>query len=365
MKFFFTKPILLGCVMLILSVGSKAQYTETFETQIPYINSFNSDGQAFTLNNAFAIYSSRNGIGFGASNRFIDNINSSVKNQQNSISTSDAKLFTVQNFWIFTSIDGGNNPSANGSIIISGKINGVVVFSITKTIGFNNSFGANNGFTNIDLALEGGVDYSNVSINEISFQLQGNFNYMALDNFTWTKSAVLPVSVINFSGNYQSGKVLLNWKTSSESNSSHFLVERSTNGIYYESVSRVKATGNSLTLTKYQTEDDNPVSGNIYYRLVAVDIDGNKKIHGIVLIRNLAGKGSTGIYPNPSSGNSITLKGENNLMGKLYTIIDLNGKIMGNGIINGNSQTINIASFSAGNYILKLSDGQVIRWIKN
>ena len=361
----FTKSIVLSCAMLFLAIGSSAQYTETFETQTPYINSFNSNGQAFTLTNAFAIYSSRNGIGYNNSNRFIDNMNSSTKNQSNSITTSDAAIITVQNFWIFASIDGGNNPSGNGSLIITGKLNGVAAFTITKTAGFNTSYGANNGFTYINLVSEGGIDYSNFPINEISFQVQGNFNYIAIDNFTWTPSAVLPVSVIDFSGNYQSGKVLLNWTTSCESNSSHFLIERSSNGTDFKSIASVKGAGNCSTITKYQTADENPGYGNNYYRLVAVDYDGKIKIHGTVLIKNQAGPLSMGIYPNPSSGNSITLKGGNNLMGKLYTIIDMNGKILQNGIISGSSQSINITSFSKGNYILKLSDGQAIQWIKN
>jgi hypothetical protein len=271
----------------------------------------------------------------------------------------------VQNFWIFVSIDGGNNPSGNGSIIISGKLNGAVVFTLTKTVGFNTSYGSNDGFTFIDLATEGGMDYSNFSINEISFQLQGNFNYIGIDNFTWTKAAVLPVSVINFSGNYQSGKVSLNWKTSSESNSSHFLIERSTNGVDYKAIANVKGAGNRSTVTSYQTIDENPVSGNNYYRLVAVDFDGKRKSHGIVLIRNQKGNLSVGVYPNPSLGNSITLKGGNNLLGKLYSIIDINGKILENGIVSGSSQSINISSIPKGNYFLKLSDGQVIQWVKN
>ena len=351
--------------MLLITVGARAQYTETFETQNPYINSFISNGQQFTLTNKFFIYSSRNGIGFAGSNRFIDNFNSNEKNQLNSIVSTDEKLFTVQDFWMFIASDGGNNPSSDGSLIITGKKNGVVVFTITKTVGFNNSFAADDGFTKINLVTEGGIDNSNISINEISFQLQGNFNYMGIDNFTWSNAAILPVSVIDFSGNYQSGKVSLNWKTSCEINASHFIIEKSTNGINYKAITNVKAAGNCATITSYNSIDASPVTGNNYYRLVSVDFDGKREIHGIVLIKNQAGNLSTGIYPNPSSGNTITLKGGNNLMGKLYTIIDINGKILENGIVSGSSQSINIASFSKGNYILKLSDGQVIQWIKN
>ena len=365
MKSLFTKTLVPGFFLLLLTVGAKAQTTETFENQTPNIKSFNSNGQPFTLTNAFAIFSSRNGIGYNGSRRFIDNVTSPVMNQLNSIKTTDAKLFTVQNFWLFTSVDEGENPSGNGSMVITGKLNGTDVFTITKTLGFNGSYGANDGFTYLDLTSEGGANYSGYAINEISFQLQGNFNYLAIDNFTWSSATVLPVSVINFSGNYQAGKTLLNWQTSCESNSSHFLIERSSDGVNYKTVSSVEGAGNCNKLTRYNLVDENPGSGNNYYRLVAVDFDGRRKQHGVVLIRNQAGVVSTGIYPNPANGTSITLKGANNLIGKLYTIIDMSGKITGNGIISGSSQSINISSLSRGNYLLKLSDGQTIQWVKN
>lgn len=364
MTSFFTKTLFTGFIMALFTIGAQAQYTETFEAQVPFTNSFTSNEQPFTLTNAFAVFSSRYGIGYNGSRRFIDNINSPAVNQVNSIKSTDAKLFTVQNFWIFTSKDGGDDPSADGSLIITGKLNNVVVFTMTKTIGFNTSYGANDGFTYVDLSSEGGSNYSSSSIDEISFQLQGNFNYLAIDNFTWTGAVILPVSVINFSGYMQAGRALLDWQTSCESNSSHFLVERSFDGINYTTVARKEGAGYCNTLTRYHSVDEDPAPGNNFYRLIAVDFDGRKKQHGVVLIKNEAGTISTGVYPNPASGNAITLKGGNNLIGKLYTIIDMSGKIAGNGIISGSSQSIDITSLSRGNYILKLSDGQAIQWIK-
>ncbi|MEO6682389.1 MAG: T9SS type A sorting domain-containing protein [Ginsengibacter sp.] len=364
MKLPIIKTFTIICALCVATLISKAQSTETFETQTPYLNSFNSNGQPFLLTNAFAVYSSRHGIGYDGSNRFIDNINSTVRNQLNSIRTTDGMPFSVQNFWLFTSIDGGNNPSPNGSILITGKMDGVVVFTLTKSTGFNSSYGTNHGFAYVDLATEDGVNNSNFTINEISFQLQGNFNYMALDNFTWTPAIILPVTVISFSGNYHSGKVDLHWKTSCESNSSHFLIERSSDGIKYNTIDQIKGAGYCNTLTSYSTVDENPNQGNNFYRLVAVDFDGKRKNHGIILIKNQANNFTTDIYPNPAGGNSINVKGNQNLVGKLYTIVDMNGRILQNGIISGSSQSINISSFSRGNYILRLSDGQAIQWIK-
>ncbi len=365
MQSLFTKTLMAGSIMVLLSFGAKAQYTETFETQTPYIKTFTSDGQPFTLTNAFTVFSSRNGIGYNGSRRFIDNNTSTGKNQVNSIKTTDANLFTLQNFWIFASNDGGDNPSGDGSMTIIGKLNNVVVFTVSKTAGYNTSFGSNDGFTYVDLSSEGGVDHTGYSINEITLELKGNFDYLGIDNFTWKKATILPVSVISFSGNHKAGKTMLNWQTACESNSSHFLIERSANGINYNSVARVEGAGNCATLTNYNLVDEHPASGNNFYRLVAFDYDGKSKQHGVVLIKNEAGNVSTGVYPNPVSGHSITLKGGNNLIGKLYTLVDMSGKIAGSGIVSGSSQSINISSLSRGNYLLKLSDGQIIQWIKN
>lgn len=355
----------IGVAFLFFGLNASAQYTETFESQTPYVKSFVSNGQPFTLTNAFTIYSSRNGIGYNGSNRFVDNISNPAANQINAIKTTDGKLFNVRNMWLFTSTDGGNNPSSNGSLLITGKVNGITIFSFTKTVGFNNSYGHDNGFGFLDFTNESGTDYSPFQIDELSIQLQGAFNYIALDNFTWTESVVLPVSVISFGGHYQNGKVQLNWQTSCESNSSHFIIEKSANGAQYHPVAQVKGAGFCSVLTRYSAEDLSPGEGTNFYRLIAVDFDGKKKNHGVIMIKNqLAISGST-LYPNPATGNTITLRGSAQLVGKLYTVIDMGGKIHKSGIVSGSSQSISISGIPAGNYILKLSDGQTFQWIKN
>ncbi|MEO5650790.1 MAG: hypothetical protein ABIR03_12820, partial [Ginsengibacter sp.] len=160
------KPAIAFFVFAFTALSVSAQYTETFEAQTPYVNTFTSNGQPFSLTGAFLIYSSRNGIGYQASNRFVDNVNAPALNQVNSIKTSNGAQFSLKNLWIFTSADGGNNTSASGSIIVTGKLAGVVVFTFTKTAGFNGSYGANTGFAYLDFSTEGGVDNSSMIIDE-------------------------------------------------------------------------------------------------------------------------------------------------------------------------------------------------------
>lgn len=365
MKSYFLKPAVAAVLMFFVTVSAKAQLLETFEAQVPYVNYFTSTGQPFTLTSAFAIYSSRNGIGYEQSHRFIDNVNNPVLNQVNSIKTTDGAIFSVKSLWLFTSNDGGNNPHTNGSLIIKGKVAGSTVYTIIKATGLNGSFGINNGFAFLDLVTEGGVDNSKVPIDEIEFQLQGNFNYLAIDNVTWYSSALLPTTITDFSASWKDGKVSLDWQTSFESNSSHFVIERGGDGVHFTPISKLKAAGFSSMKTKYNSIDESPLNGENYYRLMGYDLDGKSKVLGIKRVKAGVSASSACLYPNPVVGNEVMLKSNFVNAVVLYIISDMSGKIVKNGIVSSNRQSINISTLSKGAYVMKLSDGQVIRWVKN
>lgn len=88
-------------------------------------------------------------------------------------------------------------------------------------------------------------------------------------------NAVFPVEYEYFQAFKNDGDVILDWATTQEINSSHFLVERSNNGVDFTSLGGVSAAGMSDEEVKYQFRDDTPPSqGMIYYRLKQVDLDG-------------------------------------------------------------------------------------------
>ncbi|MEO5650736.1 MAG: T9SS type A sorting domain-containing protein [Ginsengibacter sp.] len=251
-------------------------------------------------------------------------------------------------------------------MIITGRLAGAVVFTFTKTAGFNGSYGANTGFAYLDFSTEGGVDNSSMIIDEIEFQLQGNFNYLAVDNFVWAPQLILPVNLLSYSATLQpSGVVSLNWQTSSESNTSRFIIERSTDAVNFKTIATVNAAGNSRTNTNYSAIDAEPLEGVNYYRLSGFDIDGTMKQLGIKSVRNSSNSFKANIYPNPAAGNAITIKSAFGNGMHLYILADMSGKIIKTGIINSDRQPVNISQLAAGSYLMKLSDGQVIRWVKN
>ena len=85
-----------------------------------------------------------------------------------------------------------------------------------------------------------------------------------------------------FSAVETSKTVSLNWATSSEKNSSHFIVERSGNGIQFDSVGAVTALGRFDLPTSYEFSDLQPVDGSKYYRLQIVNLDGTRNYWNIV-----------------------------------------------------------------------------------
>ena len=67
------------------------------------------------------------------------------------------------------------------------------------------------------------------------------------------------------------------WETASEINNDYFLIERSWDGISYESLGQIKGSGTTTLPHKYSLTDDAPLLGTSYYRLTQVDFNGENE----------------------------------------------------------------------------------------
>jgi hypothetical protein len=86
-------------------------------------------------------------------------------------------------------------------------------------------------------------------------------------------SAPLPISLIAFEGKRFEQSVILNWKSTNETNFSHFEVEKSINATEFGVIGKV--FDSSELKGFYNFTDLNPKVGSVnYYRLRMVDIDG-------------------------------------------------------------------------------------------
>jgi hypothetical protein len=89
-------------------------------------------------------------------------------------------------------------------------------------------------------------------------------------------SFTLPVELTYFSATALPGKrVQLEWITASEINNDYFLIEKSTDGMHFETVARIKGAGNSTNALNYAfTDKQMPDTYILYYRLKQVDHNG-------------------------------------------------------------------------------------------
>lgn len=112
--------------------------------------------------------------------------------------------------------------------------------------------------------------------------------------------AILPIELISFTAEQCERDVCIKWKTATEHNSSHFVVERTYDALTWTPIQQVKAMGESLRIVNYSVTDPN-VRGTVYYRLTQFDFDGTFERFPIVVID--VERTDPAFYPNPNDGN--------------------------------------------------------------
>jgi len=206
-------------------------------------------------------------------------------------------------FWNLTSTSGGSvgffyylatsvAPIANSEIIIN-----------LNQVSFGNQYDFDNVVAKVDNQLithrVGRYKISGISAPgtaDLMWKTGGGGNetkVFSLANTTpWTSTQVdliatnppaapLPIELMVFIARpLNATDVQLNWTTATEINSSHFDIERSTQGITWIKIGTVAAAGNSHSNLSYNLIDknvfdsDEVTNTDFYYRLNMVDLDG-------------------------------------------------------------------------------------------
>ena len=170
-------------------------------------------------------------------------------------------------------------------------------------------------------------------------------------------SGALPLTLLNFSVTKQDNVALLAWQTSNEINTSHFNIQRSTNGTDFSTVGRVNAVVTSVSRHDYTYPDDisSLQTGKVYYRLQMVDNDGKfsySKIVYITLLNSLQIR----IYPNPAHGYFVIGNYDKMDVRTASVLVrDLMGRTFINQkFTNDTEQKIDIGSLSKGMYMVSI-----------
>lgn len=172
---------------------------------------------------------------------------------------------------------------------------------------------------------------------------------------------VVPLKLINFSATAQNSKVLLTWEVA-ETTLKLFTIETSTDGYNWKEISKVSSVSK-----QYSFDHINASRGRNYYRLAQMQLNGKimySPIRSVVMGNNEIEKMAS-CYPNPAIDQLTIDLGYIPSKRLQYYLVDKSGKRMATGVLSARQETLEISKLPSGSYLLKLSDGQVLKWVKS
>jgi hypothetical protein len=172
----------------------------------------------------------------------------------------------------------------------------------------------------------------------------GGFSYQR------TTQVTLPVNFLSFSAQSREQKITLNWVTAQEQNSKSFGIEHSTDGLAYNSIGSVAASGNSNNNRSYSFIHNTPAYGNNYYRLKQIDLDNNYKYSKTVTV-TLENR-EVNISFNPTSAMISLSNSTGNEM--LVQVLTSNGVLLKKEKYASRTASLNIQGLPTGMYIVRV-----------
>lgn len=214
-----------------------------------------------------------------------------------------------------------------------------------------------------DIVPGGSASYGEVTAENVNFYLR--VLTLASRNFN---NNPLPVTLVSFTASVKENGIALDWATASEYNNDYFEVQRSEDGVTFETIGRVEGNGTSQIRHDYQLMDAEPLIGTNYYRLKQVDIDGAFEYSNVVSA-NFAqiAESMISVFPNPTQKAreiNLEMKGFASQQEVNVQMIDLMGKVMNvmnfktnkSGILK---ETIKLPiQLASGVYNLVIQDGE-------
>ncbi|MBS1603346.1 MAG: hypothetical protein JST42_11805 [Bacteroidetes bacterium] len=166
----------------------------------------------------------------------------------------------------------------------------------------------------------------------------------------------LPVTYVSFTAVRNAGDVTLDWTTATETNNSHFEVERSLDGSDWTTIGTV-AAGTGARENSYHFTDAMASGTEIWYRLRQVDLDGQAQCSHIVLVAGATTAKTTVV----ATGKTINVLFAQPVSGPVTArLIALNGQVLQQETFEQAAGTLSLGASRVPNgvYVVYLSDGK-------
>jgi hypothetical protein len=198
----------------------------------------------------------------------------------------------------------------------------------------------NNSITNLRLT----PNYTFTINNSISASFGKRFLLIITDQLN-----ALPVKLIAFSGNNRGKHNELLWTTSNEKNMVSYDVQRSTDGINFETIGLIKPS-NISTTSNYLFDDYTFKNQTNFYRLKMVDSKTIEYSNTIVISNELKTNAISlvNVFPNPAN-KTINISIPQGAVAGLVKILDIHGKIV---LETTEHEGIDISMLNTGIYMI-------------
>jgi hypothetical protein len=270
--------------------------------------------------------------------------------------TGTLTLYFTQSEFNNFNIARGNLPALPTG---SGDAAGIANLRITQYHGAGTAPGNYSGSAVLIDPVDANIVYNGGAARwEVTFNVTGFSGF-----YVSTGSFVLPLTLLNFSGHHNGNYNILEWTTATGQHTSHFELQRSTDGYTYSAIGNIPAVGSNTGSTYNYNDNIRAFSSAIYYyRLKIVELSGKISYSNIILINLKAGI-TVMLYPNPVTG-QLTIQQFGTIQNKTAVLSDGHGKILQQIKLTNLQQQVNMETYPSGVYMLKMEDGTVFKVVK-
>jgi hypothetical protein len=225
---------------------------------------------------------------------------------------------------------------------------------------FTEQTGVSNPLNGVDVGFRAKPAFADLNGDNKSDLFIGSGNLGTISYYQ-NNSIILPLRLINFSGNKQAGYNQLKWETADEENTKWFEIERSSDGRSFTTIATVNASGSGNHT--YNLNDNVISRDKLFYRLRMVDIDSRYTYSNTIWIDSDEAA-SIILYPNPARDVMNINTGSTRILKTMAEIYDADGRLIRTVLIANYQQQINISALTPGIYAMKFSDGTIHRFLK-
>ncbi|MDR2963258.1 MAG: leucine-rich repeat domain-containing protein [Bacteroidales bacterium] len=184
--------------------------------------------------------------------------------------------------------------------------------------------------------------------NTAAYVWEGSYTSTPLTQ-TWSivsSVSLLPVELTTFTAVRSGVSVTIQWSTHSETNNDYFSVERSADGVNFQSIGEVAGAGTTTVAHRYSLIDYAPLTGISYYRLRQSDYNGTLSYSRVLSV--FSGANNAALHAWAQNG-KILIQGL--ISGEVYQIYTLSGTLVHQSIAAADIEHISL--FTNGIYIVR------------